>query len=917
MEKARDKRKEKIASIELKEYKTEFTSFSEYGERFKQIQEMLHGYKGNMIFATPRYASNKNRIDWFINRGDEQLIAFKQLSKQEQNSILKSIKKALGFISKKSSKTNVSQSELEKWFEIPSLDYIYALKNQKGNVVPVLTMWGCLQYSTGSQKGILKRLLPQQEHHIKVKLVLPKTIESIEGINVRIISEDGMQEEGLTTINGVVSFGKHLENASFSIEIDEYNIRQEFICTGQDIYEVKIDPKASLLVVTQTPNGRPLKEIPILFNFINEQEGAPNGNEIPSGEQTIRTNQVGKAELTGNIIGKNIEVSYLIDETWSEPVLIHMDAFHKELPFSIGNLRSIFVLNSKREPISSLPIDFHLNESKQTYNTNLEGKVPIESLKDGDIFFVKATYQKRNFKTKPVTITDDKFKYVVVLKRNRWPLLLLLLGLLLLMALTLLIPVQDNLDVNVKAQYDRLPIKDAHIQIAYYPIADSLVRLSASTDHTGNAQLDFGKEPLYKKLFSSRPKGKVVITKQTCHSDTILVLKDLSKWAPLEVLLATSYLFNLDFVVKDKNTDHPISDAMVEIEAEYRSSKLYKETFTSNFGGTITLDSIPVCASIRVKANKAFHTPDSIAWPQWVKIEDIAENLRDRSLYLNSQLTQQTFLVKSTYSKLGLPGTLVEAHIESGNDVIDTIRTVANAEGKVIFPIPDTGSVFMRGKLLGYHDSTYYSQVFLIKEANSDDSLTLWLRPETHPISFQVVDTTTNLPIPNALVILTCDGSATSQGNTNLNGEVSLAGTMINCSIITQASHPDYIPKTLTGSHTFFQADPINRIIYLRPKAPPGIKPQDCVANSNNSGRQKTHKMEETYFMGRSNGQFRFRYDTDSRPDKIEIFSGGKTIFSYEGATNGSVEEWVTFYNSYIRVIVTGSSRWDYTVNCP
>ena len=78
--------------------------------------------------------------------------------------------------------------------------------------------------------------------------------------------------------------------------------------------------------------------------------------------------------------------------------------------------------------------------------------------------------------------------------------------------------------------------------------------------------------------------------------------------------------------------------------------------------------------------------------------------------------------------------------------------------------------------------------------------------------------------------------------------------------------------------------------------------------------------------MGEKSGTFLFEYNTYSIVDKIEIYNGknrkGKPIFKYEGGTQGSISENVTFNSSdgYITIVVTGGkpgTDWVFKVNCP
>lgn len=79
------------------------------------------------------------------------------------------------------------------------------------------------------------------------------------------------------------------------------------------------------------------------------------------------------------------------------------------------------------------------------------------------------------------------------------------------------------------------------------------------------------------------------------------------------------------------------------------------------------------------------------------------------------------------------------------------------------------------------------------------------------------------------------------------------------------------------------------------------------------------------YFdMGQKSGSFMFEYETQSVPDRIQIYDGkgtsGKVIFLYEGGTGGWRTESVFFSKRIVTVQVEGlgtGTAWEFKINCP
>ncbi|MEZ4988356.1 MAG: hypothetical protein R2795_25580 [Saprospiraceae bacterium] len=284
---------------------------------------------------------------------------------------------------------------------------------------------------------------------------------------------------------------------------------------------------------------------------------------------------------------------------------------------------------------------------------------------------------------------------------------------------------------------------------------------------------------------------------------------------------------------------------------------------------------------------------------------------------MNSLVAKHTFYVRNTDNGQGLPGALIEAHIELDNQIIDTIHTVSAQNGEVSLPVPDKGLLFMKGTHLGYHDSTLllsYTQIASVPE----EEKTLWLRPQPIPATIWIKDTITGKPVMNANVSISCDGNLISSARSGSLGEVYIGGFPIDCNVLVSVKHPDYDYKEYKTDIQQIQRD---SVCYLRPQHPPGPAPIDCSPQSDGRTKQREPAVRQTYFMGKSQGVFTFKYNTYSQSDRIEIFCGKKKVWEYEGATGmfigGDKREKISFTTPYIEVVVTGSTAWDYTVFCP
>lgn len=893
----------RIATIKLDAFKSVFAGYNQYKDRYTQIQNILNKTPYADLFALPKYLDNKNIIRWSTPlEGTVQ--SFEDIDEQQQQQILNQVRLDLDSIIDIFSERYIAQGQkitrhdIEKWFEIPSTSFIHLVTKTNGEEQPILTMWGCVEDSINATRGILMSIKAKKSHHIKVQLICDNQAIVTGGVKVKYVKEGGEQIIKTTNPKGAAELGKAFEGEQFSIVVEQYDVIESFICDGRDLYQVTLSPKNKVTIQTQSKGGIPISAIPIQIQ-IKDKDGQVEK------ELNGKTDENGKYYLEEDILGKTIETQYNRKETWSEPQIDIINDDGQVVLLEIDISYKVRFLDAKNKEIPLLPIVSDLPIEANTFTTNEAGEIALEEVINGQKIKFTTTYKEKKY-TNTITINEAEEVYNIVLKPNRWWLLLWLLPLLL-----LLIPVEETLEVEVLSTVGDLPIEATNLRLEYYIEADSVKLQDTLTDSLGVACLSFGQTFLFHRLFCSYPQGQLYITKG-CFVDTAVDIRTFSKLWTNTVKLAPTTLATLDFVVKNINTGHPISNAQVGIKAYYNGIEVMKQTEVTSFGGTITIENVPQCAKIFAKAIKPFHEPDSIGW---VQVDSIAEQLAYRTLELNSLLEDQIFFVKSTTNQNGLPGALIEAHVELGNDVLDTIKTVVAPDGKITIPIPDSGTVFMQGTLLGYYDSTYFSKVINIKEASSDKDLTLWMRPKTYQLDFTVLDTVTQQPIPNAVVTLSCDQAQTSSGNTNTAGVTYLGGARIDCSVKVEASHPNYLTKQKLGDYTYFKANDTNRIIYLRPKPPTGPEPSDCVDHSKVTKRKPLD--EAVYFMGKQKGKFKFRYDTNGAPDKIEIFCKGKLIWSYDAASGSSKEAYIDFNDPYIKVKVTGTTYWDYTVYCP
>lgn len=187
-------------------------------------------------------------------------------------------------------------------------------------------------------------------------------------------------------------------------------------------------------------------------------------------------------------------------------------------------------------------------------------------------------------------------------------------------------------------------------------------------------------------------------------------------------------------------------------------------------------------------------------------------------------------------------------------------------------------------------------------------------------VSFDVrtIDSFNGQPIPGAQLLVNVNGDGRPGTiTTDANGHATISGVTDRDIVDVFARHPDYYPNDTT----------INRVKVLELRGnttdipmQPKVKCDQLV--SHNTGNP--HERIENIDLGEADKDFRFQYDTNTRPDQIRVFDeNGQLLFDSQYVAT-CVARYVTLHSNtrYITVVVDNydsptGTVWNFMVDCP
>lgn len=468
---------------------------------------------------------------------------------------------------------------------------------------------------------------------------------------------------------------------------------------------------------------------------------------------------------------------------------------------------------------------------------------------------------------------------------------------------------KTDISVRVLNQEFGNPIKGATLHV-YFQRDGEPVEYTTQTDEYGDALIP--QLALCGQLDSIRVERYGYVT----HRSSDLAVKGLVEETPNLTINLTSNKERITFFVKNSATREPLPSALVVLTFQNKQSgDVIVDSVMTNVDGMGVgyFDGLRVQDNLELKASCVFFRSASFGQPTTVGVFK-ARSDEDRTVYLEPE--QHLLGLQCVDAETGdaIPGVLVKYKLVNAPE--NVYQQMSNSNGKInVRATPND-------KLEVSVDETAEYEALRSQTIQMGKDSIIRLQPRVLSIPIEVIDAIDKSHVAGSTI--SCmpasvqvqpagDGRFTLQAK----GHERLS---------VYAEHPNYKPNQqgISGVKAIdlLRGDQAKRQIELS-------LPECTVSEASNSQHGNKGFVQE-YNMGVPSGRFELRYDTDSEPDKIEVFDGrakelaGKQpLWSYEGATAQEVgafnykSQMIDFHSPIISIKVTGRSAVRLIVNCP
>lgn len=473
------------------------------------------------------------------------------------------------------------------------------------------------------------------------------------------------------------------------------------------------------------------------------------------------------------------------------------------------------------------------------------------------------------------------------------------------------------IDFYVIDSENKYPLVNAKVYI-YYKILNGSLRDSAITDAEGKVQFyNISQCSFMDTLYASA---------YAYYNDTLYggMLLDLSTKVPLRRTFKLKPIKeSIEFFVTDCKSNQPLPDAEATIFID--DERIGTQSIITNVNGVgrgIYKD-LHIKKKLKIVVTKPFYLPGELDRAYTVD-EFIRLNKKDRTICLDPEKISISFNNIDESNGKPLAGVKNSILLISSNDTTSLIST-SNING--MFQVPGI-TPNSHISISSTYDPYYYKNDTSIRNVAVDDLLadltnnlkrTIPLKAKTIIVQFRTIDADDGSIMPQVNLDITIDGTHYTEIQNSGNGIFNLEAKF-NSVISIVAESEGYEINNLKIRNRLLGE--LSTAAHSERDIPLELPKCNFTAFEN----KNTNSLQE-WNMGVKNGVFIFEYFTDSAPDKIEIFvcrkqnvNNFKPIFQYYGVTGTDkwLDEKVNFAGgSVITVKVTGSTKWNYKINCP
>ncbi len=580
------------------------------------------------FFAEPIVAGNV--IVWRTPLKGK-IVSFNSLSDKEQEKAKLLLHKTATILKSTLPENSKINENFNDYLTIPSNEDIYLVKGEGIDKI-VITNWGCISDKAG-ENSIRISVSDKYPVPVKFKLIFPnKTPAPGETI---FITYNNIAKEKTSDENAFIDFGETNIGTPLTthqiINKEIFNV-QNFICDGRDEYVVTVFSYKKMNFVVKYDTGESIADSNFIFEYEDQKTELTSDAEGKIYLEKVRVSTKVKVYKQ-----EGDDQKYIHNFTCEDDKDLYEIIIPKPVeiipPIELEIIKNDFIvklIDKKEKPISSIDIDFNINNEIITQKTDKAGYAYINNVEINEHTPIKyqVKYGKHKiplnyrYKSKVYEIQGDKkrknrkliFKSsverydIMIKKRCLWCLIILLL------LLMLLIRLNYNIDYVLINSCDDKKVAGTEIVMDYVDKNGDNHIEKKITDSDGEVSYRIKGRRIYEMIFGLNKIPNYEITAKAVSTGELLtshtgLLYDLEKQTTeLIIDLREEFVVN---IVSKKDETFNISDATVRLKYYYGD----KDSIIFGTSDTLGLCkfNIPVCTQeIELYGEKKGYSPDSI-----------------------------------------------------------------------------------------------------------------------------------------------------------------------------------------------------------------------------------------------------------------------------------------------------------------
>ncbi len=826
-----------ITLAEHNNQKIKFLFTQDYKVLHNKLTMLLKNHpKLQMFLSIPDINSQKNR--WFFESKDytsADVLSYSQFTDEEKDTIIDDIETKIKAMKDVLSKDNELRSMLDRFFKIPSLESVFAIKTDNG-LETILTQWGCESSEIYSEVSTLSQLINLPRNTTAKVIIETFYVDGSRALDKNFFIEYlGRETKEKSNRDGSYDRGRCKIGSTFQV-YDKVNDKPVYVhnfeVKANQSYKVEFPLFSDAVIKVVNQKKKPIQNAKISTTFEGDtQEHLTN----LSGSIELKNLEIGKILNVLEVNNPTNSQQYTIQKEKNQIILVIDQEFFEE-----GDIR---IINQDEGLESYYPFIVEYNNEKKEYNTDENGVFHLTDLKEGNEITIIDKKNIANIATYRITEGNNdfvlkikkpekKFVNVKLVNHKNEPM--------------------PNIPIDFKyneKDKDKDKVWEKNVQMnqngeCSFPYEDfedkKWVRASVHLPKKNKKKNNTNNEKIVKKRF---------LFKDDCLDYTIKIKKPRNWWWLLLFLLPLLLLIRCEKTVYVKviNGANSVGIQNVDISFAYNKAYLYdfktgrfltndpiKRKATTDKDGIAKFDSTKYSIySLIFKCFSIYEAkPIKLTNPCY-EVEEVKDNYH--LLFPGS-----TIILKAKPITIPLDFRVID--VEDGEVLPDAeVEFIANLNGKeykhkaktnaagiVLFDnIPACGNINkVNGSLEGYKSDELPSNNVRGVLGNINEKRTLKLKPVKAKIVFFVVDCQTKQPIPDASVTIEIKDKKTITKKTNVNGvgKGEYDDTHVTAEIMLSAQKKYYRKGVLNGSYKvkdFIELPKEKRTICLEPLPEP------------------------------------------------------------------------------------------------